>query len=114
MQSSDFRTAGSALRSRTPTGLVVEAWLRYYPCRKGEPLHVSYDGPPPIVPSKYARVPHPWPETRRERAERYMAMLESGEAANRTELARLEGISKPMVTKILKTLDGDVGTLAAP
>ena len=34
-----------------------------------------------------------------------MAMLESGEVGNRTELARLEGISKPMVTKVLRALE---------
>jgi hypothetical protein len=83
----------------------VQGWLRYYPYIKGEPMRVAPDGPPPFDRSRLAVVPGEPRESRRERAERYMAMLESGEVGNRTELARLEGISKPMVTKIMKALE---------
>ena len=81
------------------------AWLRYYPFIKGEPMRVASDGPPPFDRSRLAVVPRQPRESRRQRALRYLAMLESGEVGNRTELARLEGVSKPMITKIMRTLE---------
>jgi len=97
--------AGSPKGYGIRNGVEVQGWLRYYPYIKGEPMRVAADGPPPFDRSRLAVVPGEPRESRRERAERYMAMLESGEVGNRTELARLEGISKPMVTKVLRALE---------
>jgi len=99
------RTVGSPKAYGIRNGVEVQGWLRYYPYIKGEPMRVAADGPPPFDRSRLAVVPQEPRESRRERAERYMAMLESGEVENRTELARLEGVSKPMITKVLKALE---------
>ena len=46
-------------------------------------------------------IPKPRAETKRQRANRFQAMLDAGEARSRAELARLLGCSRAWVTRVL-------------